>query len=136
MTATQTEMIEQAYEARDQAQAERDEALDRVADLEGELAEATETPPTTEAPTTTAPPTTAAPAGFGDGTHVVGQDIDPGRYSAPGGEFCYWERLSGFSGELDDIIANGLSEGPVVIEIGSGDAGFSTNGCGTWTPAG
>ena len=128
--------LDDAQDARDEAQVERDEALDRVAELEAELEAATEAPPTTEAPTTTAPPTTAAPAGFGDGTYVVGEDIDPGRYSAPGGEFCYWERLSGFGGTIDEIIANDISEGPATVEIAGSDAGFSTNGCGTWTPAG
>lgn len=128
---------DEAYDLRDEAQVERDEALDRVAELEAELeavAEATTT--TTEAPTTTAPPTTAAPAGFGDGTYVVGEDIEPGRYSAPGGELCYWERLSGFGGTFDEIIANNISEGPATVEIAASDAGFTTNGCGTWTPAG
>ena len=45
---------------------------------------------------------------FGDGTHVVGLDIQPGIYRAPGGDTCIWQRLSGLSGEYQDIIASGL----------------------------
>lgn len=69
-----------------------------------------------------------------DGTWLVGEEVSPGTYAAPGGESCYWERLSGFSGDFDDIIANGLSESRSIVEIASSDVGFSTNGCGEWTP--
>ena len=82
-----------------------------------------------------------APAGpatsFGDGTHVVGQDIEPGTYRTAGpatGSFgtCYWSRLRNTSGELDGIIANGLPTGPATVTIRSGDAAFETTGCQTW----
>lgn len=60
------------------------------------------------------PPSPAAPAGpqgiFDDGDWVVGTDILPGTYSATvplDSTNCYWERLHGFSGQMDDIIANG-----------------------------
>jgi hypothetical protein len=58
----------------------------------------------------------------------------PGTYRAPGpGSFCYWERLSGFSGGLDDIIANNTTGDPSVVTIAATDKGFRTSGCGTWT---
>ena len=69
-----------------------------------------------------------------DGTWVVGDEVDPGVYSAPGGSGCYWERLSGFSGEFGDIIANDSSSGGrQIVAIDASDAGFSTNNCGEWT---
>jgi hypothetical protein len=80
---------------------------------------------------------TAAPT-FGDGTWVVGQDIEPGTYRSdvPAGDFCYWERLSGFGGDiLEDVITNDAVEGPqqVIVEIAPTDAGFTSDDCGTWT---
>ncbi len=70
-----------------------------------------------------------------DGMWVVGDEVDPGVYSAPGGSGCYWERLSGFSGEFGDIIANDSSSGGrQIVAINANDAGFSTNNCGEWIP--
>ncbi|WP_091330001.1 hypothetical protein [Geodermatophilus ruber] len=75
-------------------------------------------------------------SGFGDGLHRMGAGIAPGAYrsSAVGG-FCYWERLSGFGGTLDDIIANGIGS-PEIVTLEAGDAGFDSRGCGTWQPLG
>lgn len=81
----------------------------------------------------------AVPAtAFGDGTYVVGEHIEPGTYEAEGvaGEQCYWERRSGFSGEFEDIIANGGTPDPTPVEIAPGDTGFTTTGCGRWTRVG
>jgi len=68
---------------------------------------------------------------FGDGTYIVGKDIAPGKYKCDGGG--YWARLSGFSGEFHDIIANDNTEGPTIVEILESDIGFQTWGNGTWT---
>jgi uncharacterized protein HemX len=80
------------------------------------------------------------PAGIGrtieDGTWRVGEEVAPGTYRAPGGGSCYWERLAGFSGDLDDIIANGVAERNVTVTIAPSDVGFHTNDCGTWTKIG
>src|SRR5690606_3576068 len=46
---------------------------------------------------------------------------------------CYWERTSGFSGELDDIIANEFTSNRTVVTIAPTDRGFSSSGCGTFT---
>lgn len=70
---------------------------------------------------------------FGEGTFRVGNEIRPGTYKAPGGDGCYWERLSGFSGDFDDIIVNGGFQKNVVVEIQPSDAGFSSSNCGQWT---
>jgi DNA-binding beta-propeller fold protein YncE len=98
---------------------------------------ANSTPPTpipTPRPTATPQPSRATY--FGDGTWIVGSDIKAGTYrSSQTGSSCYWQRLSGFSGEFDDIIVNELTEAISVVEISSTDAGFSTERCGTWTEA-
>lgn len=73
-------------------------------------------------------------APFGSGTWIVRTDIAPGTWrNSDSTEGCYWARLSGFSGEFEDIIANEFTEEPTIVEIGPEDAGFSTNDCGTWT---
>lgn len=70
---------------------------------------------------------------FTDGTWRVGPaPVVPGTYRAGGGSACYWARLSGFGGTLDEIIANDLGPGPAVVTIATEDAGFGTRGCGTW----
>lgn len=73
----------------------------------------------------------------GDGTYVVGKDIEPGTYRTEGPQGgiitdCYWARLSGTSGEPDDIIANEVTKGRTTVTIEGGDKAFSTNGCKTW----
>ncbi len=75
----------------------------------------------------------AAIATFGPGTQLVGRDIAPGTYRAPGGNLCYWERLRGFGGTVGDIIANELSFGPQIVTISATDRGFDSTRCGTWT---
>jgi hypothetical protein len=71
-----------------------------------------------------------------EGTYVVGTDIVPGTYRSPGGTGgvnCYWERLSGLSGDASDRITNGLSEGPQLVAISPSDVAFETNNCLPWT---
>ena len=75
---------------------------------------------------------------FGDGTWIVGDDIEPGRYRTPNdakGSFvlCSWTRLSGLSGDLDDVIAIKLPSGPTYVEILPTDVAFETDDCGLWT---
>ena len=66
------------------------------------------------------------------GTYRVGSDIQPGIYAGnPGseaGDSCYWERLSGASGELGDIISNDIARGQFYVEVKSTDSYF-TVGC-------
>jgi hypothetical protein len=71
-------------------------------------------------------------AGFGDGTYIVGENLDPGIYRSTGTNLCYWERMSGFGGTFEEIIANG-NEG-TIVEIVASDAGFKTERCGQWLP--
>ena len=69
---------------------------------------------------------------FTDGTYIVGSDIAPGTYGAPGGDSCSWSRLSGFGGTSDDVIDSGGGPSPRVT-VAPNDAGFQAYGCGTWT---
>lgn len=71
----------------------------------------------------------------GSGTYLVGVDIEAGTYRSavgPDGS-CYWERLSGLSGESDEIMANEIvSRGTVLAEIKPSDYAFKTSGCANW----
>jgi hypothetical protein len=76
---------------------------------------------------------------FVPGTYLVGNEITPGTWASTPvpGDSCYWERLSGFSGEFEDIIANDFTDSASIVEIKPDDAGFlSDDGCGTWTRIG
>lgn len=71
---------------------------------------------------------------FSDGTYIVGTEIKPGTYrTRKNSSNCYYERLSGFGGTLDEILSNDNSSHPVVITIKPTDKGFSSRGCGDWT---
>ncbi|MDE0001790.1 MAG: hypothetical protein OXQ29_03755 [Rhodospirillaceae bacterium] len=67
---------------------------------------------------------------FGDGTHLVGIEIDPGTYRASESEYCRWERLANLSGEIGSRLGFGYRP---VVEIKPTDKAFSAEGCGTWT---
>ena len=67
----------------------------------------------------------------GDGIWLVGTDIRPGTYRG-GGDGCYWARLSGTSGDFDELITNGNPSGPTVVTIKSSDEAFETQNCGEW----
>lgn len=81
-------------------------------------------------PTNTSRP--AVPT-FGEGMKIVGTDIPPGTYRSMGGNHCYWERLRGFGGTLDEIIANDNAIGPALVTISASDKGFRSARCGRWT---
>jgi len=76
---------------------------------------------------------TTSKTSFGAGAYIVGTDMDPGTYRNSGGRNCYWERLRGFNGSMNAIIANGGSSNPSIVAIAPTDAGFQSNGCGMWT---
>jgi hypothetical protein len=77
----------------------------------------------------------AAPGSFGSGTKIVGGGIPAGRYITTTASSCYWARLSGFGGTLDDIIANDNPSGShVIVDILPSDKGFDSSRCGTWKP--
>jgi hypothetical protein len=94
----------------------------------------TATPTDTPTPTETPTPTPTPVPNFGSGVRIVGDEIVPGTYRNWSSQSCYWARLSGFSGEIGDIIANENVEGYEVVTIAPGDAGFeSSSRCGRWS---
>ena len=94
----------------------------------------TSEPTPTPTPVPSPTPTPVPAQGFGDGTWIVGSDIQPGTYATgPGLDFCSWKRLSGFSGDFDDIIAIDISPRPIVTILAT-DAGFTSGGCNRWMP--
>lgn len=93
------------------------------------LATASEKTQTTLPTATPQRPLAAIP----DGTWLIGAEVSPGLYAAPGGTQCAWKRLSGFGGTPEETIAAGGGERPIV-EIAQTDRGFATDSCGEWTP--
>ncbi len=89
-----------------------------------------------EPPTTTTLPQSVET--FGNGVWIVGVDIAPGTYRSgeePDGQpgMCDAARLSGFSGEPEDVIAYKRGYEPFIVTIEATDAGFSSEGCDLWT---
>lgn len=88
--------------------------------------------PEPEAELEASPEPEPEPVGIGNGTFTIGDEVEPGTYRSDGTSMCYWARLAGFSGELDDIIVNGNNA--TIVTISEGDVGFETTGCGMWVP--
>src|SRR5215210_1334255 len=96
-------------------------------DTETETNTVTDTRTVTDTQTVTAPPVTVtttvyttptAQIAFSDGTYRVGSEIVAGTYkSTATASDCYWERLSGFGGTLDQIIANHFGISPTIVTI-------------------
>ncbi len=99
---------------------------------------------TATATVTAAAPPAAAPAPAdtipGDGTYLVGTDIQPGTYKTAGPDNsagdCYWQRSKDSSGSFDSIIANDNLAGQGVVTIRSSDGAFKSQGCQAWVKAG
>lgn len=74
----------------------------------------------------------------GDGTYAVGTQIEPGAWqttSAFDEDGCVIEFVRSFTGDPDvDIVENfGVDESSRTIVVFATDAGFTSDGCGTWT---
>ena len=107
--------------------------------------------PTTPTPTPSPTNTPAAPTpveapdleliephSFGPGTHLVGEDIQPGLYRAEVANsffpLCTWSRLSGLDGSLSSIIATKIiNEGFTYVRIKETDLAFESSGCTEFT---
>lgn len=72
------------------------------------------------------------------GVYVVGEDIEPGTYKTDGpaddsfSGMCYWARLSGLSGEFDELIANDAFEGQTTVVVNEGDVALELTGECEW----
>ena len=68
---------------------------------------------------------------FGDGSWIVGAEVEPGRYRAMAelGGTCRWERLHGSRESEDSTRTPGVS---LLVDIEPDDAGFVSTGCGEW----
>jgi hypothetical protein len=62
--------------------------------------------------------------------------VAPGRWRSDGGDLCYWERLSGLGGELDELADSAGVAGPTDVVLAPTDVAFSSFGCGTWNLVG
>jgi hypothetical protein len=77
----------------------------------------------------------------GDGTFLVGEDIQAGTYKTAGPEDdtfglgCYWARHKDASGELTGIIANDNITGQTRVTVNKGEY-FETKGCLKWQKVG
>ena len=67
------------------------------------------------------------PTQYGEGTYVVGTDIQPGVYHTAGSPDCYWARLSGLD-PMNDIITNSVSSGPQTVQVMASDKAFMVQG--------
>ena len=76
-------------------------------------------------PTPTEPFTEMEP-----GMYIVGRDISPGTYRGEAGtdllDSCYWERLSGVSGEFSELITNDVPVGQFFVKVQASDFAFTT----------
>jgi hypothetical protein len=74
---------------------------------------------------------------FGEGTYIVGTDIEPGTYTAAavGSGGCEWARLAGFGGTDEEVVESNvvLREALARVTILPSDAGFTSGGCSTWS---
>ncbi|MDP6452788.1 MAG: hypothetical protein QF898_05720 [SAR202 cluster bacterium] len=71
---------------------------------------------------------------FGGGAHRVNMDIQPRTYkNSDSSSGCSWTRLSGFGGDLNDIVTSGFTFETTIVTISSDDVGFESVGCGVWT---
>jgi hypothetical protein len=81
----------------------------------------------------------ATPKGIGNGTLIVGKDIQPGTYKALATDELggYWERDKDTSGSTDSILANDdVDQGDqAVVTILPTDKAFKSSGMGGWVPA-
>lgn len=72
----------------------------------------------------------------GDGTYLVGHDVQPGLYRAAATPGCYWARLHDLNGTIYSIADNGNTDGQVTIQIQASDRAVEVSGCGDFTRIG
>lgn len=89
---------------------------------------------------TSAPAAAAAASSgtFGQGTYVVGSDIQPGTYrttgaTAQGLTLCQWFRLKDTTGDTGAFLASGNADGPAVVTVKATDGAVEFQGGCVWT---
>lgn len=132
--SAEVEQVDRREKELDAREEELEAREEEAAEMEAEIAAAEEQVAQRESAVSGAEAEVAKNS-FGAGMYLVGSDIQPGTYRSGGGDFCYWERLSGTGGSFSEIIANDFSDGPSIVTISPTDVAFDSSGCGTWTPA-
>jgi hypothetical protein len=67
---------------------------------------------------------------FSNGMHQVGTDLQPGTYRIrKDSRGCCYAPLGDFSGELEEILANGNANEPTIVTIAPTDANFESQRC-------
>ena len=70
------------------------------------------------------------PTKIEQGTYLIGRDISPGTYAGKAGidgsDWCSWKRLSGVTGDSDDVIAIEIEQGQFYVTIEATDYAFTT----------
>jgi hypothetical protein len=88
--------------------------------------------PAVSAPVASPVAPAAGPATFGNGTYVVGTDIQPGTYrTREPSKGCSWSRFNGPGST--DIAVNEVTDDVTIVTIGPRDVAFKAEDCGTWT---
>lgn len=69
-----------------------------------------------------------------NGVYLVPAEVTPGLYRSltGSGSSCYWERMAGFEGTLDQVLANDIGSGVRLVAIAATDVGFQSSNCATW----
>jgi hypothetical protein len=83
-------------------------------------------------------PASALPAATipGDGTFLVGTDIQPGTHVSNSPGYCSWYRLSSLNGASNNIIDSGnTASGKQYVTIAPSDMAFKTLSCSAWSLA-
>ena len=68
-----------------------------------------------------------------DGMWIMGADVADETYRSSSFGDCYWERMRDFQHGPTSILASGVPHGDsAIVEVKGSDAGFTSQGCGTW----
>ena len=109
-----------------------------VAPVTAPNASTTSTAPTAESANELQDAPEPVEAGIGDGTHIIGKDMERGTYRSTGAkqglfEFCSWSTLSGASSN-SDILDFGTANAnePMVVEIEKNAKAFKSSNCEPW----
>ncbi|HEY9410311.1 MAG TPA: hypothetical protein VIP77_12080 [Jiangellaceae bacterium] len=68
----------------------------------------------------------------GDGTYVVGKQIQRGVYQNAGGPRCTWTRLTDLTGTAGSVYDRGTSPGRITLSLPEPVVAFETHGCAEW----